>query len=129
QQSELNRIRQVQVPPGTAFTPLIFAAAFEKGLFPGTAVEDAVMDNTKVMMGGTTGILGEWGPERSDNRFEGTISAREALVKSKNAATVRLGMMTGTKDVLQLASQAGITAQLAAYPKTYLGGSEVSPMD
>lgn len=127
--SQLNRATQVSVLPGTAFKPLVYAAAFEKGFFPGTALSDSVMDNTKVMMGGTTGILGEWGPERADNRFEGTISARDALVKSKNAATVRLGMMTGVQDVLQLAENAGISAQLAAYPKTYLGGSEVAPME
>ncbi len=128
-QSELNRTRQVQLPPGTAFKPLVYAAAFEKGMFPGTNVEDAVMDNTKVMIGGTTGILGEWGPERADNRFEGTISARTALVKSKNAATVRIGMATGIKDVMELADSAGISSDLAAYPRTYLGGSEVVPME
>ena len=127
--SELNRTRQVQLPPGTAFKPLVYAAAFEKGMFPGTTVEDAVMDNTKVMIGGTTGILGEWGPERADNRFEGTISARTALVKSKNAASVRLGMATGINDVLDLVENAGISSELARYPRTYLGGSEVAPME
>ena len=129
QQSELNRTRQVQVPPGTAFKPLVYAAAFEKGMFPGTTVEDAVMDNTKVMIGGTTGTLGEWGPERSDNHYEGTISARTALVKSKNGATVRLGMATGIKEVTELADSAGISSKLTEYPRTYLGGSEVYPMD
>jgi penicillin-binding protein 1A len=91
QHSELNRATQVQLPPGTAFKPLVYAAAFEKGYFPGTVLQDTVLDNTKVMIGGTTGILGEWGPERADNRFEGAISARTALVKSKNGATARLG--------------------------------------
>ncbi len=129
QHSQLNRTRQAQLPPGTAFKPLVYAAAFEKGLFPGTAVEDAVMDNTKVMIGGTTGILGEWGPERADNRFEGTISARTALVKSKNAATVRIGMATGITEVSDLAESAGISSDLARYPRTYLGGSEVLPME
>ena len=129
QHSPLNRATQVQVPPGTAFKPLVYAAAFEKGFFPGTALQDTVLDNTKVMIGGITGILGEWGPERADNRFEGVISARAALVKSKNGATARLGMMTGSEAVLELAEDAGITSKLAAYPKTYLGGSEVSPMD
>jgi penicillin-binding protein 1A len=87
------------------------------------------MDNTKVAIGGTTGTLGEWGPERADNRYEGTISARTALVKSKNGATVRLGMATGMKDVMELADAAGISSDLANYPRTYLGGSEVVPMD
>ncbi len=127
--SQLNRATQVEMPPGTAFKPLVYAAGFEKGLFPGTAVNDAVMDNTRVMIGGTTGFLGEWGPEIADNRYEGIISARTALVKSKNAATVHFGMKTGIKEVLALADKAGISDELAAYPKTYLGGSEVSPMD
>jgi membrane peptidoglycan carboxypeptidase len=129
QHSALNRTTQVQVPPGTAFKPIVYAAAYEAGFFPGTALQDTVLDNTKVMIGGTTGILGEWGPERADNRFEGTIDAGTALAKSKNGATARLGMMTGSEAVLDLAEKAGITAQLAAYPKTYLGGSEVSPME
>ena len=129
QHSQLNRATQVEMPPGTAFKPLVYAAGFEKGLFPGTTVNDAVMDNTRVMIGGTTGFLGEWGPEIGDNRYEGIISARTALVKSKNAATVHFGMKTGIKDVLALADKAGISDDLAAYPKTYLGGSEVSPMD
>ncbi len=127
--SELNRTRQVQITPGTAFKPLVYAAAFEKGMFPGTTVDDTVMDNTKVAIGGTTGTLGEWGPERADNRYEGTISARTALVKSKNGATVRLGMATGMKDVEKLAGSAGISSKLADYPRTYLGGSEVIPME
>jgi membrane carboxypeptidase/penicillin-binding protein len=130
--SQLNRATQVELPPGTAFTPLVFAAGFDKDkspLFPGTAVNDAVMDNTRVMIGGTTGFLGEWGPETADNRYEGVISARTAIMKSKNAATVRFGLMTGIKDVLALADDAGISDDLAAYPKTFLGGSEVSPMD
>ena len=127
--SELNRARQVQITPGTAFKPLVYAAAFEKGMFPGTTVDDTVMDNTKVAIGGTTGTLGEWGPERADNRYEGTISARAALVKSKNGATVRLGMATGMKDVEKLASSAGISSKLADYPRTYLGGSEVVPIE
>lgn len=78
--SEFDRATSSRRPAGTAFLPIVYAAAFEKGLFPGTLVDDAVMDNRQVMIGGTTGILGEWGPERDDNKYEGRISARTALV-------------------------------------------------
>jgi len=44
----------------------VFAAAFEKGMFPGSVVEDSALDNRAVMIGGTTGILGEWGPESAE---------------------------------------------------------------
>ena len=127
--SPYNRATSARRPPGTAFKPLVYAAAFEKGFNPGTLLQDAVMDNRQVMIGGQTGILGEWGPERVDNKYEGGISARTALVKSKNAATVRLGMMTGLDRLLPLAKQAGIESPLRPFPATYLGSSEVTLME
>ena len=126
QHSEYNRALFSRRPPGTAFKPIVYAAAFEKGFYPGSPVQDAVIDNRQVMIGGTTGILGEWGPERVDNKYEGTVSARVALVKSKNAATVRMGMMTGLDRVVPLAKLAGIESPLRPFPATYLGSSEVT---
>ncbi len=127
--SPYNRATSARRPPGTAFKPLVYAAAFEKGFNPGTLLQDAVMDNRQVMIGGQTGILGEWGPERVDNKYEGGISARSALVKSKNAATVRLGQMTGLDRVLPLAKLAGIESPLRPFPATYLGSSEVTLLE
>ena len=129
QHSEYDRALLAHRPAGTAFKPLVYAAAFEKGMFPGTVVQDAVIDNRQVMIGGTTGILGEWGPETVENKYEGSISARTALVKSKNAATVRLGMMTGLDRMLPLAKKAGIQSALRPFPATYLGSSEVTLME
>ena len=129
QHSEFDRALLAKRPPGTAFKPLVYAAAFEKGMFPGTIVQDSVIDNRQVMIGGTTGILGEWGPESVDNKYEGAISARTALVKSKNAATVRLGMATGLDRVITLAKKAGIESAFANYPKTFLGSSELTLME
>jgi penicillin-binding protein 1A len=140
-QSQFNRAISSARPLGTAFTPFVFAAAFEKGMFPGTLVEDTLMDNRQVMIGGVEGILGEWGPERIDNRYEGPIPARIALVKSKNAATVRLGMQTGLDNVINLAKAAGLARaagkddkgrellNLRRFPATYLGSSEMTLMD
>ena len=127
--SPYNRAVSARRPAGTAFKPLVYAAAFERGFFPGTLLQDAVMDNRQVMIGGQTGILGEWGPERVDNKYEGGISARTALVKSKNAATVRLGMMTGLEPTLALARRAGIDSALRKFPATFLGSSEVTLME
>jgi penicillin-binding protein 1A len=135
QHSEFDRALLARRPAGTAFKPLVYATAFESGLFPGTVVKDEVMDNRQVMIGGLTGILGEWGPERMDNKYEGAISAREALVKSKNAASVRLGLMLGKdlKDSLArvgtVAKAAGIESPLRQYPSSFLGSSEVTLME
>src|SRR3989440_4377772 len=124
--NQYDRALQARRPAGTAMKPFVYAAAFENGLFPGTLVEDSALDNRAVMIGGTTGILGEWGPETEDNRYEGAITARQALAKSKNGATVRIGMDVGLDSVLQLCKNAGIRSQLRNYPSTFLGSSEIA---
>ena len=140
-QSQFNRATASARPLGTAFIPFVYAAAFEKGMYPGTLVEDTLMDNRQVMIGGVEGILGEWGPERIDNRYEGPIPARVALVKSKNAATVRMGMQTGIDNVIKVATDAGMARNagkddkgrrllnLRRFPATYLGSSEMTLAD
>ena len=122
--NQFNRALTSNRRTGTAFLPIVYSAAFEKGIFPGTLFQDGVIDNRFVMIGGMTGILGEWGPERDDNQYEGPISAHAALVKSKNAATVRVGMAAGLDSVLGLAKKAGIDNELRHFASTYLGSSE-----
>lgn len=124
--NQYDRALQARRPAGTAMLPFVYAAAFEKGMYPGSLVEDSPLDNRAVMIGGTTGILGEWGPENADNRYEGAMTARQALVKSKNGATVRIGMDAGVDAVLQLCASAGIHSPLRPYPATFLGSSEVT---
>ena len=89
-------------------------------------MEDSALDNRTVMIGGTTGILGEWGPERDDNRYEGPITARQALAKSKNGSAVRIGTSAGLDDVSQLIRTAGVETKLRPYPSTFLGSSEIT---
>ena len=124
--NQYDRALQARRPAGTAIKPFVYAAAFENGLFPGSLVDDSALDNRAVMIGGTTGILGEWGPESEENRYEGPITAREALVKSKNGATVRVGMTVGVDPVLQLCKAAGIKSPLRPFPATFLGSSEIT---
>jgi penicillin-binding protein 1A len=126
EQNEYNRALQARRPPGTAMLPFVYAAAFAKGLFPGSLVEDSALDNRTVMIGGTTGILGEWGPENAENRYEGSITAREALAQSKNGAAVRIGTTAGLDTVTQLVHEAGVQTKLRPYPATFLGSSEIT---
>ena len=78
------------------------------------------------MVGGDSGILGEWGVEREENEYEGPIPAREALAKGKNAATVRLGLRIGLDQVKAVAVSAGISSPLRNYANAFLGSSEVT---
>src|SRR5207237_9450123 len=93
--NQYDRALQARRPAGTAIKPFVYAAAFENGLFPGSLVDDSALDNRAVMIGGTTGILGAWGPESEENRHDGLNTARQALVKSKNSAPDRIGMRCG----------------------------------
>lgn len=124
--SQFNRALDSQRPVGTAFVPFVYAAAFTKPeFFPGSQLEDAPLDNRRVMIGGLTGILGEWGTESEESRWTmSSISAREALVTSRNAATIRLGEQVGLTALKDLASKAGIASPLKDYPSSYLGASE-----
>ena len=124
--NQYNRALQAKRPAGTAMLPFVYATAFERGMFPGTLVDDSPLDNRAVMIGGMTGILGEWGPESADNRYEGPMTARQALTKSKNGASVRIGMDAGLDEMLQLCKTAGIRSTLRPYPATLLGSSEVT---
>ncbi len=129
--SMFDRVSQGRRPTGTAFKPFVYAAAFEAGFFPGTLVDDTPMDTRQVMVGGTTGILGEWGPENFDNVYENVITARRALAKSKNAATVRLGQKVGIDAVVRLAQKAGMSFEgdLQKFNATFLGRNPSSPED
>ncbi len=128
--SQFNRVFQANRPAGSTFIPLVYAAAFESpDINPLTPVLDAPIDNRKVMIGGEQGVLGEWSVERFDNRYEGEITASYALLRSKNGATVRLGSMVGLSEVKSLAERAGIASPLRDYPSTFLGSSEVTPIE
>lgn len=105
--SQYNFIEEGKKPLGTAFFPFITAAGFANGLTPSTMVEDEPMDNRMIMVGGREGILGEWGAEISNPRYQGMISARRALEQSKVAAMVRFGSQTGLERVTDTAKRFG----------------------
>ncbi|MCF6314066.1 MAG: transglycosylase domain-containing protein [Verrucomicrobiales bacterium] len=114
--------------PGTAFMPFVYAAGFQSGRFPGTPVEDLPIDNRRVMIGGMSGILGEWGTESLTNVHVGSLPARRALALSKIAATVRFGISTGLSKVIALAEGAGISFEgdIKNFNASMLGRSPAS---
>lgn len=124
--SQFNRATDGLRPVGTAFTPFVYAAAFSSpGIYPGTKVDDSPLDNRRVMIGGSTGILGEWGAEVNDPKWsQAPMASREALVQGRNSATVRLGERVGVPMVKEVAQKAGVSSELRDYPSTFLGASE-----
>jgi penicillin-binding protein 1A len=127
--SQYNRALQGRRPTGTAFLPFVYGAAFEHGAYPGTRLKDAPLDNTRVMIGAITGILGEWGSEDERTGYAGDINARRALVLSRNGSTVRLGADVGLSKVQDFARRAGFQSPLINENKAFLGHSEATPAE
>ncbi len=127
--SQYNRVLQGKRAAGTAFIPFVYGAAFENGWYPGSRVRDTPLDNTRVMIGAITGILGEWGSEDPNTSYAGDISARRALVYSRNGSAVRLGSEVGLAKVQDFAKRLGIQSALRDENKAFLGGSEVTPTE
>ncbi len=127
QRSEYDRAVEMKRPPGSAFLPFLYAAAYESGPFtPATLLLDAPFDNREMGLGAIGGVLGEWSTENPENRWEGKIPASEALAKSKNSPSARLALRVGLGNVRRLVRACGITTELSEKPGSLLGASEAS---
>lgn len=130
--SQYNRATGSIRPVGTAFIPFVYAAAFSQpNVYPMTPLADEPLGNDRVMIGGFTGILGEYGMEVPNPKWSrAKISARESLVSSHNSATVRLGENTILErgllrqDFKDFVKNAGIISPLRDAASTCLGASE-----
>ncbi len=123
---QFNCATQARRPAGSAFTPFVYALAYQNGMFPGTIVADKMMDNKFVQIGGADGLVAEWAVETMEQKWLGDITARRALELSKNAATVRLGLRVGLDAFLEFAKLAGIDSPMRPYNSSFLGSSEVT---
>ena len=113
-----NHVTQAWRQPGSAFKPLLYSAALEHGVMPATVIDDAPF----------TGANG-WSPQNSDGRFDGPLTLREALAKSKNLVSVRLLQQLGTPAVRDWAARFGIDPARQPDNLTLaLGSGSVTPM-
>lgn len=123
--SQFNRAVQARRQPGSAFKPLVYAAAFERGLTPGTILDDA-----PISFAIGTGRRGEtWAPENVDRKYRGPVTLRRALEESINVPTVRLIAAIGVDPVIDLAHRLGITSELRREYAMGLGVSEVGLLE
>jgi penicillin-binding protein 1A len=120
QRSEFNRATSARRQPGSAFKPMIYAAAINQGLSPGTPI----VDSGVVYNENDPDLI--WRPENYDQKFEGMITLRQSLAESRNAATVRLLEKIGINPVLDLAQNLGVTSPLAEDLTLALGSSGVT---
>ena len=119
--SPFNRATQARRQPGSAFKPFVFYVALERYRSPLQRVLD---EPVRLTYAGRT-----WAPENFGGRYDGPITLREALVRSKNAATVRLAMDVGLEEIARTARAFGITSELPTVPSLALGAVEVRPLE
>jgi penicillin-binding protein 1A len=118
--SEFNRALSARRQPGSAFKPIIYATAIERGFTPATILVDSpvvFVDEERQTV---------WRPENYESKFYGPISLREALAHSRNLATVKLLDRVGIKNVAEFAKRVGINSPLTPDLSMALGSSSVS---
>lgn len=119
--SQFDRVANARRQTGSAFKPVVYAAAFASGqAAPSTLLEDASLT---VGQGGRS-----WTPRNSDGKFRGWVTARRALEESLNVPTVRVGLQVGLDQVIAMARRMGIETRLQPVPSLVLGAFEVRPI-
>jgi penicillin-binding protein 1A len=120
-QRGFNRALEAKRQPGSAFKPFVYAAALSSGYTPASVVDDSpveVNDQGRV-----------WRPENFGRDYGGPLTLRRALMRSANAATVRLSQALGQRRVVALARRSGIHSRMDAVPALALGALEVTPIE
>jgi len=119
---QFNRVNSAARQPGSSFKPFLYSAAIENGVMPETLVEDAPLTAPD---GGTP----SWNPHNSDGSFDGDITLREGLVRSKNLVSVRLLQHLGLATARDWIARFGF--DMAQQPQDLtlaLGTGGVTPM-
>ena len=121
--SQFNRAIQSRRQPGSAFKPIIYAAALDKGYTPATALIDSPVVFRETNMDFT------WKPKNYENTFHGRTLLREALAKSMNVITVKILKDIGVDYAIDYARNMGITSHLSRNLSIALGSSGVSLLE
>jgi 1A family penicillin-binding protein len=116
-----NRAVRSRRQPGSAFKPFVYSVALENGMSPVSTITGL----TKVAVNAPQGV---WIPRDERANERDTLTLREALFESSNAAAVLLQQQVGSRPVLRLASDLGVTNQ-PDVPSLALGSGLVTPLD
>ncbi len=116
-----NRALSAHRQPGSAFKPFVYAAAMAAGYTPSSEVDDDPID---VIQGRNV-----WSPQNYNDDYSGRITFRKALIKSANAATVRVSQAVTIPRVIATAHKNGIVSTIPNVPSAALGSAEVTPIE
>jgi penicillin-binding protein 1A len=122
--NKFNHVTQAWRQPGSSFKPFIYSAALEKGISPATMVNDSPL----FFDGGVTGGQ-PWEPKNYDGKFDGPMSLRTGLAKSKNMVSIRVLQSVGTRPAQEWVTRFGFDADKhPPYLTMALGAGSVTVM-
>ena len=122
--NKFNHVTQAWRQPGSSFKPFIYSAALEKGFTPATVVNDAPLFFDAGVTGGQP-----WEPKNYDGTFEGPMTLRRGLAKSKNMISIQVLRSIGPLYAQEWITQFGFEAEKhPAYLTMALGAGSVTPM-
>ncbi len=118
--SEFNRVTQAKRQPGSAFKPIVYAAALENGYSPNSIVLDAPFVESQ-------GVgLKDWKPENYGKKFYGPTTLRKGIEYSRNLMTVRIAKALGLNKILSLSNKLEIYDDIPELLSVSLGSAETS---
>ena len=121
QRSEFNRATQSRRQPGSAFKPLIYTAAFDKGMTPATVIVDAPL-----IFPDPQQPDGVWKPQNFDRKFLGPTTLHNALIHSRNIITIKILEEIGVDYAAAYAANLGISSPISKNLSLALGTSGVT---
>jgi penicillin-binding protein 1B len=127
-ESQFNHVTTAHRQPGSVFKPFVFLAAFEQAVAEGrTDVSPA----TIVADEPTTFLFDDkdYAPGNYDGEYEGPVTLRHALARSRNVATIKVAEMIGFDKVADLWRRLGVGTPPQPYPSIALGVFEATPLE
>jgi 1A family penicillin-binding protein len=121
QTTPYNRATRSHRQPGSAFKPFVYAVALEQGLSPVSTISGL----QQVAVQAPEGV---WIPRDDRAKTQDTMTLREALLESSNAAAVLLQQRVGARPVIKLANDLGVSDQ-PDVPSLALGSGLVTPLE
>ena len=122
--NKFNHVTQAWRQPGSSFKPFVYSASLEKGLSPATIINDAPLFFSAAETGGQA-----WEPKNYGGGFDGPMTMRQALMKSRNLVSIRILSHIGTKYTQGYITKFGFDADRhPAYLPMALGAGLVTPL-
>lgn len=121
--TQFNRAIQSRRQPGSAFKPVIYAAAIDKGYTPATVIIDSPIVTKDLERDFT------WKPKNYEKKFHGPTLLRKALAKSRNVITIKILRNIGVGYAIDYAKKLGIESELSRNLSIALGSSGISLLE